>query len=88
LQVYGANRLPEPPRRSVTLRFLSHFNNVLIYVLLLSALITAALGHGADTGVILAVVLFNAVIGFVQEGRAEQAMQAIRGMLAPRSAAG
>ena len=86
LEVYGVNRLPEPPRRSAFLRFLSHFHNLLIYVLLASAAVTVALGHGVDAGVILAVVLVNAVIGFIQEGRAEQAMAAIRGMLAPRSA--
>ena len=86
LRVHGPNRLPEPPGRSALLRFLGHFHNVLIYVLLASALVTAALQHWVDTGVILAVVFVNAVIGFVQEGRAEQAMAAIRGMLAPRSA--
>ncbi len=83
---FGPNRLPEPPKRSAVLRFLSHFHNVLIYVLLASAAITAALQHWVDTGVILAVVIGNAIIGFLQEGRAEQAMAAIRNMLAPRSA--
>ncbi|MEZ5739825.1 MAG: cation-transporting P-type ATPase [Burkholderiaceae bacterium] len=83
---HGANRLPEPPRRPAIARFLTHFHNILIYVLLGAAIITAAIGHGIDTGVILAVILANAVIGFVQEGRAEQAMAAIRGMLAPRCA--
>jgi magnesium-transporting ATPase (P-type) len=82
---YGANRLPEPPRRSPILRFLSHFHNVLIYVLLGAAAITAALEHLVDTGVILAVVIANAIIGFIQEGRAEKAMDAIRQMLAPIS---
>ncbi len=82
---HGPNRLPEPPPRSTILRFLSHFNNVLIYVLLGAAVTTAALGHVVDTGVILAVVIANAIIGFVQEGRAEQAMDAIRRMLAPKS---
>jgi magnesium-transporting ATPase (P-type) len=86
LDKYGANRLPEPQRRSALLRFLSHFHNVLIYVLIASAAVTAALQHWVDTGVILAVVIVNAVIGYLQEGRAEQAMDAIRGMLAPRSA--
>lgn len=86
LAEHGPNRLPEPPKRSPILRFLAHFHNVLIYVLLASAAVTAALTHWIDTGVILAVVIVNAVIGFVQEGRAEQAMNAIRSMLAPHSA--
>ena len=86
LAEHGQNRLPEPPKRNAVVRFLVHFNNVLIYVLLGASVVTAALGHWIDTGVILAVVVVNAVIGFVQEGRAEQAMAAIRGMLAPRSA--
>ncbi|MDA0675388.1 MAG: cation-transporting P-type ATPase [Proteobacteria bacterium] len=83
---YGPNRLPAPPGRNPILRFLSHFNNVLIYVLLGAAVITAGLGHLVDTAVILAVVIANALIGFVQEGRAEQAMAAIRKMIAPRTA--
>ena len=83
---YGPNRLPEPPRRHPLLRFLAHFHNVLIYVLLGAAVVTALLAHWVDTGVILAVVVINAVIGFIQEGRAEQAMAAIRDMLAPRAA--
>ena len=80
---YGSNRLPEPAKRSAAIRFLLHFHNILIYVLLGSALITAVLSHWVDTGVILAVVVANAIIGFIQEGKAEEAMDAIRQMLAP-----
>lgn len=86
LQHYGYNRLPEPPRIHPLLRLLRHFHNVLIYVLLGSALVTLLLDHYTDTVVILAVVLINAIIGFVQEGRAEQAINAIRKMLAPVAA--
>lgn len=86
LESHGPNRLPEPPKRSAVLRFLAQFNSVLIYVLIGAAAVTAALHHWIDTGVILAVVCVNAIIGFVQEGRAENAMEAIRGMLALRSA--
>jgi len=81
----GPNRLPEPPRRSALTRFLLQFHNILIYVLLGSAVITALLDHVADTLVILAIVIANAIIGFVQEGKAEKAMEAIRRMLAPRA---
>jgi magnesium-transporting ATPase (P-type) len=82
---FGPNRLAEPPRRSALMRLLLHFHNILIYVLLGSAAITALLGHVTDTAVILAVVVANAVIGFIQEGKAEKAMDAIRRMLAPRA---
>src|SRR6056297_2461732 len=83
---HGPNRLPDPPGRNPLLRFLAQFHNVLIYVLIGAAIVTAALEHWVDTGVILAVVVVNAIIGFVQEGRAEKAMAALREMLAPRSA--
>ena len=75
---HGANTLPQPPRRHPLLHLLSQFHNVLIYVLLGAALITGLLRHWIDTGVILAVVLVNALIGFAQERRAEHAMQANR----------
>ena len=80
-QQYGPNRLPEPPRRSPLVRFLSQFNNVLIYVLLGAAVITALLADWVDAGVIIGVVLINAVIGFMQEGKAEKAVDAIRQIL-------
>lgn len=85
LQEAGPNRLPEPPRRSGAKRFLLQFHNILIYVLLSAAAITLLLGHFIDSFVILAVVIVNAVIGFLQEGKAEKAMEAIRTMLAPRA---
>ena len=86
LQTYGPNRLPEAPRRGAFVRFLVQFHNILIYVLLAAAGVTLLLGHLADTLVILAVVMANAIIGFVQEGKAEKTMEAIRHMLAPRAA--
>lgn len=85
LAEYGPNRLPEGARRSGFMRFLQQFHHILIYVLIGSAVITAALDHWIDTGVILAVVVVNALIGFIQEGKAEKAMDAIRHMLAPHA---
>ncbi|MCK6557214.1 cation-transporting P-type ATPase [Candidatus Binatia bacterium] len=77
----GPNRLTPPARRGPLVRFLLQFHNVLIYVLLVAAAITALLAHWVDTGVILGVVVLNALIGFIQEGKAERALDAIRGML-------
>lgn len=85
LQRHGPNRLPQALRPSAWRRLALQFHNVLIYVLLACALVTAVLGHVADTVVIVAVVLVNALIGFVQEGKAEKAMDAIRDLLAPRA---
>ena len=86
LAAHGPNRLPEVRAHGPLMRFLAQFHNVLIYVLMGAAVVTGALQHWVDTGVILAVVLANAVIGYLQEGKAEAAMAAIRGMLAPRAA--
>jgi len=85
LQRFGPNRLRERPPRPAWQRFLSQLHNVLIYVLLAAAIITTLLGHYIDSGVILGVVLLNALIGFLQEGRAEDALQAIRRMLSPQA---
>jgi calcium-translocating P-type ATPase len=82
---HGPNRLPEVRSRGPAVRFFLQFHNVLIYVLIGAAVVTGVLQHWVDTGVILAVVLANAVIGFLQEGKAEAAMAAIRGMLAPKA---
>ncbi|NWG32312.1 MAG: cation-transporting P-type ATPase [Rhodocyclaceae bacterium] len=81
LAAHGPNRLTPPKKRGPLVRFLLQFHNVLIYVLLGAAGVTAALGHGVDTAVILGVVFINALIGFIQEGKAEKSLDAIRNML-------
>jgi magnesium-transporting ATPase (P-type) len=82
---YGPNRLAEARPPGVLQRLARQFNNLLLYVLMAAALVTGLMGHWVDTGVILAVVVLNALIGFVQEGRAEKALQAIRHLLSPRA---
>ena len=81
LAVVGPNVLPEPPRTPAWLRFLGHFNDTLIYILLASAVVKAVMADWLDFWVIMAVTIINAVIGYVQEGRAEKALAGIRGML-------
>jgi magnesium-transporting ATPase (P-type) len=85
LAKYGPNRLPEPKALNPLLRFLYQFHNVLIYVLIVAGVITAMLGHWLDASVIFGVVIINSVIGFVQEGKAEDALKAIRKMLSPNA---
>ncbi len=74
----GTNALPEPRRRSVLSLFLGQFRNPLIYLLFAAAAIALALGHVTDAAVILAVVLLNATVGGLQDGRADRALEALR----------
>jgi len=82
---HGPNLLPQPPRRSALARFGAQFRNVLIYVLLASGVVTALLGELVDSAVIVGVVVINAIIGYLQEGKAEAALDAIRDMLPLRA---
>ena len=81
LKRHGLNLLPQAKRPSPWLRFFKQFNNVLIYVLLAAAIGAIATGDQVDAAVIFGVVLINALIGFIQEGKAESALNAIRNML-------
>jgi len=82
---HGANRLPPREGQSPWLRLALQFHNLLIYVLLVAALVTFALGEWLDSAVIAGVVVINALVGFIQEGKAEQAMRAIQKMLVQQS---
>jgi magnesium-transporting ATPase (P-type) len=84
---YGPNRLPEAARQSALERFLLQFKNVLVYILIAAGLIKLLLGSWLDAAVIAVVVVLNALLGFVQEGRAEQALDSIRGMLSAQARA-
>lgn len=83
---YGPNRLPDVEHRGAVMRFLLQFHNLLIYVLIGAAVLAAAIGNVIDAAVIVAVVVLNAIVGFIQEGRAERALEAIRGMIDPHAA--
>lgn len=79
----GLNRLSSAKKESLLSRLGRQFDNILIYVLLASALVTALLDHWVDCGVIVGVVVINAIIGVIQEGKAESALDAIRNLLSP-----
>jgi P-type Ca2+ transporter type 2C len=84
LSEYGPNALEEAKRKSSILLFLEQFNDFMIWVLIAAAIISGALLRELlDAGVIMIIVLLNAVLGFVQEKRAEQAMEELRKLSAP-----
>jgi magnesium-transporting ATPase (P-type) len=81
LRRHGPNRLPEGTKRGPFARFLAQLRNILVYVLLAAGFTKLMLGLWLDAGIIIGVVLLNALLGFVQEGRAEKALDSIRNML-------
>jgi len=81
LDRFGPNALPAPRGAGVLVRILRQFHHPLIYVLLVAVAVTAALREYVDSAVILAVVVINAVIGFLQESKAESALQSLRDMV-------
>jgi len=81
LQKYGLNRLPEGKKRGPLMRFLAQFNNVLVYVLLGAGFTKLMLSLWVDAAIIFGVVVLNALLGFIQEGKAEKALDSIRNML-------
>jgi calcium-translocating P-type ATPase len=78
---YGLNLLPTARKRGPFMRFLMQFNNVLVYVLIAAGFIKAMMGLWLDASIILAVVVINGLLGFIQEGRAEKSLDSIRNML-------
>ncbi len=83
LERHGPNRLAGKPPRAAWRKFLDQFKSLLILVLLGAAILAGAVGEIKDAVVISAVVLINALLGFMQEHRAETALAALRSMLAP-----
>src|SRR5688500_4977059 len=81
LNHYGPNKIQTEKKRLLWRRLFDQFNNILIYILLSAALITSLLQHWLDTSVILGVVILNAIIGLIQEGKAEKALEALKQML-------
>lgn len=85
LKQYGMNKLKGKPKKSILSLFLSQINDMLIYVLLGAAAITMLIGEYSDAVIIMLVVILNAVIGVVQEYKAEKAIEALQKMATPRS---
>ena len=87
LEQHGHNKLPEGARISRLKILLHQFTSPLIYILMVAAVVTAFLGEYIDTGVIVAVLILNAVIGYFQEYKAETSVRALKSMVVPRARA-
>lgn len=85
LDEYGPNRLPAAGKHGPFMRFLLQLNNMLIYVLIAAGVGKVFLGEYIDASVILGVVIINGLLGFIQEGKAEKALDSIRNMLSPEA---
>lgn len=85
LEKYGLNKLKGKPKKSILTLFLSQLKDMLIYVLLAAAIITMIIGEIADSVIILLVIILNAVIGVIQEYKAEKAVEALQKMTTPKS---
>jgi Ca2+-transporting ATPase len=82
LEQYGPNALIEKKKKSLAVMFLDQFKDFMILILMAAALISGIIGEASDTIAIVVIVILNAVIGFIQEYRAEKAMAALKKMAA------
>ncbi|SDJ82959.1 cation-translocating P-type ATPase [Billgrantia gudaonensis] len=85
LAEFGPNRLQQERARPWWRRLLTQFDNLLMLILIVAALASLGLGHALDAAAIIGVVLIIALIGFIQEGKAEHALESIRDMLSPQA---
>lgn len=83
LEKYGYNELKKEERISRFTIFVNQFKNILIIILLIATLLSALVGELLDAGIILVIIIFCTVLGFIQEYRAEQALEALKKMLSP-----
>jgi Ca2+-transporting ATPase len=85
LAAYGPNQLSEAPRPSFLNMVLDQLNNFVVILLIVAALVSAILGDFIEAGAIFAIVLLNAVLGVIQESRAEESLAALKRMAAPEA---
>jgi Ca2+-transporting ATPase len=85
LKTYGPNQLQEKPRPTFLQRVVGQLNNFVVIMLIVAAIISAVLGEWVDATAILTIVVLNAVLGVVQESRAEEALAALKKMAAPEA---
>ena len=85
LEKYGPNELEQKGRKSIWTMFIEQFKDFMIIILIVAAVISGILGEVADAAIILAIVILNAILGVVQENKAEESLEALKKMSAPNA---
>jgi magnesium-transporting ATPase (P-type) len=85
LEAYGLNELPAPPKTPFYMKLWAQLNNILIFILIGATIVAGILEDWAEVSLICGVVVINVSIGLIQEGKAEKAADAIKGMLAGKA---
>ena len=80
LEKYGFNALPDKKKKSPIIKYLEHYKDILIIVLLVAGIVSGLLGEYLDAGIILFIVIVNATLSFIQETRAEKAVEALKNL--------
>ena len=83
LEKNGENKLAEKPKKSFVLRFFSQINDAMIYILIAASIISFFMGEISDGFIILVVIFINALIGLIQESKAEKALDALKSLSTP-----
>lgn len=84
-EVYGYNELPSKDETNLFIKFIKQFNSFLVYILILAIIVSVYLQKNVDAYLIFAIILFNAVIGFYQEYKAEKSIKALKEMIVPKT---
>ncbi|MGN0026866.1 MAG: cation-translocating P-type ATPase, partial [Clostridium sp.] len=85
LTKYGLNKIQGKKKKSIFQLFLAQINDIMIYILLIAAIISFVVGEVSDSIIILIVILINAIIGVIQESKAEKALEALKSMSTPKA---
>lgn len=85
LERYGPNELEQKGRKSIWAMFIEQFKDFMIVILIVAAVISGVLGEVADAAIILAIVILNAILGVIQENKAEESLEALKKMSAPNA---
>lgn len=84
-RLYGSNTLPKVKKKNIIIKFLEQFKDFMIIILIITSCISFALGETTDALIIFIVIFFNAIIGVIQEGKAEKSLESLKKLTTPKT---